>query len=79
MATAARELAYGVRDNQEQMRTTLLGLGLTSVQADLRMQEYLRSLFPRMGKPLSQDSFERIWGESEWWAKLHTRRKRRTS
>jgi len=66
VATAWRELADEVRENQEQIRTTLLKLGFTPLQADLRIKDFLATLFPRKDKPLAEGSFERIYDESEW-------------
>jgi len=56
------------------MHATLLELGFTRFLADLRIQGLRASvrsyLSGRRGEALSEDSFERIWDESEWAAKL---------
>jgi len=77
VATAWRELADEVRENQKQMRTTLLEQGFTSLQANLRIQDYLATLFPRKGKPLAEGSFERIYDESKWGARYRLMKARR--
>jgi hypothetical protein len=76
VATAWRELASEVRESQEHMRTTLLELGFTPLQADLRVQDFLVALFPRKGKPLAESSFERIYDESEWGARYRLMKSR---
>jgi hypothetical protein len=68
VAAASRELESGVRENQQQMRTTLLELGFTPRQADLRIQGLQAE-----AKALSEDSIKRIWGKSTWAAKARAR------
>ena len=81
VATAWCELADGVRESQEQMRTTLFEQGFAYPQANLRIHNYLATLFPRKGKPLAESSFERIYDESKWgtrYRRMKARRRRDT-